>query len=193
WGDGNWKIHDRGLYIDLILCHRSFLMKKQIVIFFYAVFMVFSCIFVISCGNTLTIDDLYNSNKIDLEMYNLLSELKPNKMKIREYKIDDSVPKDIRSIAVYLSKKDDIDGTMNFIDIYNRYIFRFVYDKDMGNISYGSKTASESHYISEEIEQMNLFFYSDIEGYYLYHVQVTLHFQDYRKWFLKMLKSNIYF
>ncbi|MCR5613897.1 hypothetical protein, partial [Treponema sp.] len=59
--------------------------------------------------------------------------------------------------------------------------------------SYGSKTASEEHFISEEMQQMNLFFYTDIEGYYLYHVQVTLHFLDKRKWYLKMLKSNIRF
>lgn len=170
-----------------------FLMKKQSTIFFYSIFILFSCIFIISCKNTLTIDDLYNSNKINLEMYNLLCELKPNKIKIREYKIDNSVPKDLRSIALYLSKKDDIDDEMNFIDIYNSYIFRFVGYEDMGSRSYGSDTASEEHYISEEMQQMNLFFYTDIEGYYLYHVQVTLHFRDKRIWYLKMLKSNIRF
>jgi len=168
-------------------------MKKQIVIFFYTIFMVFSCIFVISCGNTLTIDDLYNSNKIDLEMYNLLSELKPNKMKIREYKIDDSVPKDVRSIAVYLSKKADVGAGLNFFDIYYRYILKGMDYQKIGTCYHGSKTASEVHYISEEIEQLNLFFYSDTEGYYFYHVQVTLHFQDWRKWFRKMLESNISF
>lgn len=168
-------------------------MKKYIVIFFQIIFIVFCCIFIISGRNTLTIDELYNSNKIDLEMHNLLSELKPNKIKILEYKIDDSISKDLKSIAVYLSKKDNIDDEMNFINIYNRYIFRFVDDQNIGACSYGSKTASESHYVSEEVEQMNLFFYSDIEGFYLYHIQVTLHFQDYRKWYLKMLKSNIRF
>lgn len=167
-------------------------MKKHIVLFYRIIFIAFCCIFILSCRNTLTIDDLYNSNKIDLEMHNLLSELKPNKIKIWEYKIDDSVSRDLKSIAVYLSKKDDIDE-MNFIDIYNHYIFRFVSDQNIGACSYGSKTASESHYISEENEQMNLFFYSDLEEYYLYHIQVTLHFHDYRKWYFKMLQSNIRF
>lgn len=168
-------------------------MKKQILKFVYTIFIIFSPIFIISCRNALTIDDLYNSNKIDFEMYTLLSELKPNKIKIREYKIDDSVPRDLKSIAVYLSKKDDIDDEMNFIDIYNHYIFRFVDYQNIGTCSYGSKTASESHYISEKIEKMNLFFLADIKGYYLYHIQVTLNFQDYRKWYLKMLESNIRF
>ena len=168
-------------------------MKKQILVFFYLIILLFSCVSIISCRKTLTIEDLYNSNKIDLEMYNLLSELKPSKIRIREYKIDNSVPKSLRSIAVYLAKKDDIDPEMNFIDIYNRYVFPFVSNQKMGNLSYGSKTASEEHYISDEIEQLNLFFYTDIEGYYLYHLQVTIHFLDYREWWRKSLNNTIHF
>jgi len=143
-----------------------------------------------------TLEDIYNEKKIDDEKYKLFCELKPHKIKIREYEIDRTVPHDLDSIVRYLAKTDEIDPESNFVGIYNKYVLKnSLAWLNPGNVELGRYKAVEFRALDREKNkyQEGLFFIVDDERYYLLmHIQVVLTWEDFKIWYQKLLESNFW-